>query len=44
MYFNITQKKKKKLALHKKIITFYKNDMVIGFPKTIPGFGDHCSS
>ena len=44
MYFNITPKKKKKLAIHIKIITFYKNDMVVGFPKTIPGFGDHCSS
>ena len=39
------KKKKKKIAIHKKIIrTFYKNDMVVGFPKTIPGFGDHCSS
>lgn len=44
MYFNITKKKKNLLFTKKIIRTFYKNDMVVGFPKTIPGFGDHCSS
>lgn len=40
----ILPKKKKKFYSQKIIRTSYKNDMVVGFPKTIPGFGDHCSS
>ena len=32
MYFNITKKKKNCYSQKKIIRTFYKNDMVVGFP------------